>query len=67
MDTNYEAEKAVVVCEDSRPSLTISLKRERDRLAEKLKALDNSIALIESQPETQKLLDALSELGKLRY
>ncbi len=48
------------------PSMTDSLKAQRQKTADKLANLDETIKLIESQPEIQKVLDALSRLGKLR-
>lgn len=48
------------------PTLTESLKSERKTLQEKLDQLDETIVLIEANPEIQKTLDALSKLGKLR-
>ena len=48
------------------PSMTESLRNQRARAADHLAKLDKTIELIESQPEVQKILDALSQLGKLR-
>ena len=48
-----------------KPTLTESLKAQRHKLATELSNLDETIALIESQPEIQKVLDALTKLGRL--
>lgn len=65
MGDEYPMEK-VSIGRDVSPTLTESLKSERKALQQKLGQLDETIALIEANPEIQKTLDALSQLGKLR-
>ncbi|GAG55139.1 unnamed protein product [marine sediment metagenome] len=48
------------------PSLTEALKAQRNKAEAELAELNETIKLIESQPEIQKVLDALSRLGKLK-
>lgn len=66
--TDYEIEKAPMggCASEVTPSMTESLRNQRTRAADHLAKLDKTIQLIESQPEVQKILDALSQLGKLR-
>ncbi len=65
MDESYATEK-MPMGRAVNPTLTETLKDERKAAQQKLDQLDETIALIESNPEIQKTLDALSRLGKLR-
>ena len=51
---------------DVTPTMTERLKRERANLASRLAEVDAALAVVESNPQVQQVIDALTKLHWLR-
>ena len=61
---DYPQETSAMKCASmQRPTLTDRLTQERQELTARLEKVDAILSGLKANPETQKLLDAISELG----